>query len=269
MPRFRGDSPEPGREKARGREGRRAWGRREMSFQQTFTRSTASTRPSSRQTVTHSSSLHGAGTASFRQLAAGRAGAPIVPHHIRFGASADDARIDHSPFTSSFLDLFDRLGLSEIALEPLAGRLSRVTSGNRAPQRVTGSRARARSGCGRQASHRRLLQHSGREVVPIHGRPSISRASDAPRPSSWAKGVPGVGVSPGSGGRPTTGSGGGCTGWRCRRSSGATRQADPVEQAPLGALQARGEILPGVRHLLFDESAVGANRRLHERRVAS
>jgi pimeloyl-ACP methyl ester carboxylesterase len=63
--------------------------------------------------------LHGAGTAlgfdSLLPLAERRR--LIVPNHPGFGASADDPSIDHfSDYVLHYLDLFDHLGLEEVAL---------------------------------------------------------------------------------------------------------------------------------------------------------
>jgi pimeloyl-ACP methyl ester carboxylesterase len=63
--------------------------------------------------------LHGAGTAlgfdSLLPLAERRR--LIVPNHPGFGASADDPSIDHfSDYVLHYLDLFDHLGLDELAL---------------------------------------------------------------------------------------------------------------------------------------------------------
>jgi pimeloyl-ACP methyl ester carboxylesterase len=63
--------------------------------------------------------LHGAGTAlgfdSLLRLAERRR--LIVPNHPGFGASADDPSIDHfSDYVLHYLDLFDHLGLEEVAL---------------------------------------------------------------------------------------------------------------------------------------------------------
>jgi pimeloyl-ACP methyl ester carboxylesterase len=63
--------------------------------------------------------LHGAGTAlgfdSLLPLA--ERVRLIVPHHPGFGASADDPSIDNfSDYVLHYLDLFDRLGLGEFAL---------------------------------------------------------------------------------------------------------------------------------------------------------
>ena len=85
--------------------------------------------------------LHGAGTAlGFDSLLplAERARL-IVPHHPGFGASADDTRIDQfQDYVLHYLDLFDRLGLGEVALagHSLGGYLASLLAIQQ-PQRVT------------------------------------------------------------------------------------------------------------------------------------
>jgi pimeloyl-ACP methyl ester carboxylesterase len=212
--------------------------------------------------------LHGAGTAlgfdSLLPLA--ERVRLIVPHHPGFGASGDDTRIDHiQDYVLHYLDLFDHLGLGEVALagHSLGGYLASLLAIQQ-PKRVTRLALGAPFGLWvREHPTVDFFSIPDEEVVPmLTADPSIFAGVEMPPTPEFLS-------------------------ERYRESTSFARiawkrpydpklerwlhrvtmpalvvwgDADsliPVEQAPIWAAalpNAETRILPGVGHLLFDES---------------
>ena len=212
--------------------------------------------------------LHGAGTAlGFdRLLPLAERVRLIVPHHPGFGASADDTRIDHfQDYVLHYLDLLDHLGLGEVALagHSLGGYLASLLAIQQ-PQRVTRLVLGAPFGLWvREHPTVDFFSIPDEEVVPmLTADPSLFAGGDLPpSPEFLAE-------------RYRESTSFARIAWKRPYDSKLERwlhratmptllvwgDADrlvPVEQAPVWAAalpHAELRILPGVGHLLFDES---------------
>ena len=138
--------------------------------------------------------LHGAGTVTGFDalLPLAERFKLIVPFHPGFGPSADDTTVDDiHDYRRHYLDLFDELGLEEMALagHSLGGWLAANFAADHT-ERVTRLVLAAPLGHARRGpSHDRLPRHPGRPAAALPDRRPVdlrgARADAADARSSW------------------------------------------------------------------------------------
>ncbi len=246
------------------------------AYRKTTTRSTASTRPCSAPAKGDPLVyIHGGGTATgfdaLLPLADSRR--LIVPHHPGFGASADDSSIDSAQdYVLHYLDLFDALGLDDDgSRRPFVRRADRLQPGDRAASPRPSARARGPV----RAAHSGLIRPSTSSTFPpeevlgyLTADMSVFDDLLPPTPEFLAeRGREAESFARVSGKRaddPKAGEVAAPADDADAPALGRRRQAHSRGAGPgLGGKDPRHTdiILPGVGHLLFDESRGRGRRR--------